>query len=661
MARLPCPGNIASMSRIHAMLQHPKRPVIALVSLCVACLVTAAVSGLPFIGTIENFLRDLRIAYMTPPLPQHPDIVIVELTEDTLDTFTYRSPPHRAFLADLIERLDGYGARAIGIDIIMNRPTEPGPDQRLKTSIENAGAPVILATATVRVADIDEGDVETQREFAAHAIQGDAVVIRDPVDGFVRRQRPFPPDGDDMPTFAAAIALAIGIEPGREERPVAWRVTENSELRPFRSYAAHQVHLLPPDWFRNRIVLIGGNYPDTDRYRTPLDRRETGESTAGLVVQAHMLAQIIDGRSLPEAGTAGDILTVILLAGAGIAIAVTGFPLPVKFVALTVAVIGWCAFAIWIYGAGGPLFAIILPSIALLTGNGLQEALEGSATRRERRFIREAFQHFVAPAVVQTLIDDPGRLKLGGERRDISTIFTDIKGFTSLSERLDPERMNVILNDYLDAMLQTILDHDGTIDKVVGDALHCFFGAPGDQSDHAQRAHDCALALDRTSEAFVREVEAGGESWGLTRIGVHTGNVLVGNFGGRLRFNYTAHGDAVNTAARLEGANKYLGTRVCISKATLDGCTNWRARPAAELLPVGKEIPVAVFEPVEADDDALRDYCRAYELMRAERMTQARDLLRELAGQRPGDGLVAMHLARIERGETGVLIRLDSK
>ncbi|MEZ5826636.1 MAG: adenylate/guanylate cyclase domain-containing protein [Geminicoccaceae bacterium] len=649
------------MTSIKAMLQHPKRPVIAALSLVVACLVALAASSLPFVGTVEYFLRDLRIAYLTPPLPQHPDIVIVELTEDTLDTFTYRSPPDRSFLADLVDRMNGYGVRALGIDILMNRPTEPEPDRRLQSSLEKASVPVILATATTRVADIDEGDVETQANFARDVIQGDAVMIRDPIDGFVRRQRPFPPDNDDLPTFAAAVARASGIEPPDEEMSIAWRVTEGRKLPPFRSYAAHQVSLLPPAWFQDRIVLIGGNLPDIDRYMTPLSRRENGESTAGVVVQAHKLAQIVDGRRLPEAGIAGDVASVVILAGMGIAIAFSTLPLLAKVVALLGSIVAWWVFAFWLFGQGGPLLALVLPSLAMITGNGVQEALEGGAARRERRFIREAFQHFVAPAVVQTLIDDPSRLKLGGERRDISTIFTDIKGFTSLSEQLVPERMNALLNDYLDVMLQVILDHDGTIDKVVGDALHCFFGAPGDQPDHAQRAYDCALALDRTSEAFLARVEAGGEMWGMTRIGVHTGNVLVGNFGGRLRFNYTAHGDAVNTAARLEGANKYLGTRVCISRATLDGCTACLARPSAELLPVGKEIPVAVFDPVEADDEALASYRKAYALMQEDRMHEARAILLDLLGRNPQDGLVAMHLERIEAGEKGVLIRLENK
>ncbi|MEZ5835339.1 MAG: adenylate/guanylate cyclase domain-containing protein [Geminicoccaceae bacterium] len=625
-----------------------------------AGLIALAATQLPFITTIENFLRDLRIAYLTPPLPQHPDIVLVELTEDTLDTFVCRSPPDRAFIAGLVDRMGTAGARILGIDIILNRPTEPVLDKQLKDSLEQASMPVIIATATPKVADIGENDEAVQRAFAAHSIQGDAVMIRDPIDGYVRRHIPHPDDDSGLLTFSGALARAVGRQLPEGEITIAYRVAKPG-MSAFRSYPAHQVTYLPDDWFRDKIVLIGGNLPDIDRYLTPLSRADNGNATAGMVVQAHMLAQLLDHRSLPDSGRWGTVIVTGLAAMAGIGIASLSIPLVAKAVLLLGTMAGYWVMAFWIFALGGPLLAIVVPSLAMAAANALHEALEGGTARRERRFIRDAFQHFVAPAVVRQLIEDPGRLKLGGERREISTIFTDIAGFTSLTERLEPERMNALLNDYLDAMLQVILDHDGTIDKVVGDALHCFFGAPGEQSDHAQRAFDCALALDRTSEELRRRIEARGGVWGVTRIGVHSGMVLVGNFGGRLRFNYTAHGDAVNTAARLEGANKYLRTRVCISGTTIDGCNQALVRPSADLLPVGKAIPVAVFEPVQENNAALHDYMRAYECMERDKMDEARSILERLAAQHPDDGLVAMHLERIGKGGHGVLIRLDSK
>ncbi|MCB2054350.1 MAG: adenylate/guanylate cyclase domain-containing protein [Geminicoccaceae bacterium] len=643
------------------MISHRRRLVTFALTLVVSCGLAFAAGLLPFVASVENALRDFRIAFLTPPVPQHDEIVLIEMTEDTLDLFTYRSPPNRGFLADLIDRMSEAGARAVALDVLFYRPTEPALDQRLKDSLEKARMPVIIATATDKVADIEPREIEFQREFARDAIQGDAQVIQDPVDSFVRRQRPLPADPAQLPSFSAAVALALGHEVQRGEMPIAWRVTASPDIDPFPAFAAHTVRYLPLEWFTGKIVFIGSDLPDIDRYPTPLSRRDDNWPTAGVEIQAHKLAQILDGRRLPIPSRAGDVATLVAAAAIGIFFALLPIPILAKGLLVMASIGGYWVGAFYLYEQGGPLLSIIGPSLALPTATAFAEAFEGGEARRQRRFVSRAFEHFVAPAVVQSLIADPSKLRLGGERRDISTIFTDIKGFTTLSEKLPPERMTALLNDYLDRMLQVILDHDGTIDKVVGDALHCFFGAPGDQPDHARRALDCALALDRTSQTFCRETTAGGEEWGLTRIGVHTGNVLVGNFGGRLRFNYTAHGDAVNTAARLEGANKYLGTRVCISQATLDECPGASVRPAAELLLVGKTIPIATFEPIDEPTEATRRYVEAYEAMRDGRMIEARTILAELAEATPEDGLVAMHLARIDRGENGVLVRLEGK
>ena len=649
------------MLNLPSMLSQSHRLVTLILSVALAGGFAWTLGQLDFVHSSENYFRDLRIADLTPASEQHPDIVIIEITEDTLDLYPYRSPPNRGMLADLVDRMGESGARAVALDVLFYRESEAELDERLKDSIARAPMPVILATATRKVEDIDQSEVEFQARFAENAIQGDAFVLPDPIDSFVRRQRPYPDGPEALPNLAAAIARTVGAEVPQDEMTIAYRRTASPDIPPFKSYPAHTVGFLPAEWFQDKIVFIGADLPDIDVYHTPLSRRDANKKTPGVEIQAHMLAQILDGARLPIPAIWVDIAVLIGAALLGVLIALLSVPILLKAGLVILLVVAYWAGAFWLYKTGGPLLAIIGPSLALPTAAAFFEAFEGGAARKERRFIRDAFQSYVAPAVVQSLIEDPSRLTLGGERRDISTIFTDIKGFTSLSEKLPADRMTTILNEYLDRMLKVILDHDGTIDKVVGDALHCFFGAPIDQPDHAQRCYDCALALDAASEAFRQEIEAGGEEWGLTRIGAHTGNVLVGNFGGKLRFNYTAHGDAVNTAARLEGANKHLGTRVCVSRETLDGCKDALVRPIGELLLVGKEIPVATFEPVAAETDAVRRYREAYALMAENRMNEAREILVGLLAADPTDGLVAMHIGRIDRGEKGVGFELASK
>ena len=155
--------------------------------------------------------------------------------------------------------------------------------------------------------------------------------------------------------------------------------------------------------------------------------------------------------------------------------------------------------------------------------------------------------------------------------REVAAIFTDITGFTSLVETAPPEMLGALLNEYVGGMTDVVFAHEGTVAKIIGDAIQILFNAPGDQPDYAARAVACAHDLDVWAEAFRERWKAKGVNFGVTRIGVHAGPALVGNFGGSRFFDYTAYGDTINTAARLEAANKHLGTRICVSAAVADG------------------------------------------------------------------------------------------
>src|ERR1700748_3395502 len=167
---------------------------------------------------------------------------------------------------------------------------------------------------------------------------------------------------------------------------------------------------------------------------------------------------------------------------------------------------------------------------------------------------------YFSPNLAERLASDPEAVDLGGQRREITSLFTDMAGFTTLVETLEPEVIASLLNDYLGEMTGAVFAHGGTVVKIVGDALHVLFGAPAEQPEHAAPAVACALELDVRSQVFVRRWEERGVALGATRQGLNAGPAIVGNFGGRRYFDYTAYGDTVNTAARLEAANKQLGT-----------------------------------------------------------------------------------------------------
>jgi adenylate cyclase len=272
-----------------------------------------------------------------------------------------------------------------------------------------------------------------------------------------------------------------------------------------------------------------------------------------------------------------------------------------------------------------------------------------------------SLSRYFSPNLAQQLASDAAALDLGSQRREIATLFTDITSFTALVETLEPEVLGPLLNEYLTGMTDIVFAHDGTVAKIVGDALHVLFGAPGEQPDHAARAVACALALDQHAEAFRERCREKGLTLGATRIGVHAGPAIVGNFGGGRFFDYTAYGDTINVAARLEAANKQLGTRICVSASLADKVPNFVGRPVGDLVLRGKTEVLPAFEPlhaVAADDLATKSYLDAFAKLKA-RDPGALAAFAAHVGARPNDQLASFHLKRLLNGDSGVQIVMD--
>ena len=252
---------------------------------------------------------------------------------------------------------------------------------------------------------------------------------------------------------------------------------------------------------------------------------------------------------------------------------------------------------------------LVIQEVAVMVTIGLVLVINFATEGRQKRFIKNAFRHFLSPEVIEQLIEHPERLKLGGERRVLSIFFSDLQGFTSISENLDPEALVELLNDYLTAMTDIIHEEGGTIDKYEGDAIIAFWNAPLGVPDHAvkavQTALRCQAKLAEMRPIFGKRV--GADLY--MRIGINTGNAVVGNLGSHERFDYTMIGDAVNLAARLEGANKQFGTYTMISQATKDlAAKHFAFREIARLTVVGRKEPVTVYEPLtRADYEAGKD------------------------------------------------------
>jgi adenylate cyclase len=420
---------------------------------------------------------------------------------------------------------------------------------------------------------------------------------------------------------------------------------------------------VPPEALQGRLLLVGSSAPGLMDLRfNPL-----GEVMPGVEVHAQAMEQALTRDVLvrPPWAVATEALALLL---GGLLVGVLALNTGPMLSALTAlgVIVGYGAAGWWAFSSGRLLLDPLTPSLGVLGAYGMLSLLRHQASEQRRRWVARAFSRYVSPNLVSHIVRHPEQLALSGERRHCSFIFTDLVGFTTLMESIDPAEAVGMLNRYLDGMIAIVFRHHGTLDRIIGDALAIVFSAPIPQADHRQRALDCALELQRFAHAFTRVRHARGLSLGHTRIGVHCGEVIIGNFGGSTMFDYRALGDAVNTASRLEGANKYLGTRVCVSEDLLAGCTGIRARCVGRLVLKGKSRALRVFQPLRdgldlpVDEAAVTAYDAAYALLEQQH-PEALAAFEALASRYPDDGLVAVHLERLRRGETGDVIVLDRK
>ncbi len=228
---------------------------------------------------------------------------------------------------------------------------------------------------------------------------------------------------------------------------------------------------------------------------------------------------------------------------------------------------------------------------------------------KEKKMIKGMFQTYVPPALVDTLVQNPDKLKLGGERMNLTALFSDVAGFTSISEKLTPEELVELLNEYLTAMTDIVFKYDGTLDKYEGDAVMAVFGAPIWFPNHATNACYTCLEMQETLVELRKKWKAEGKPECRARIGLNTGDMIAGNMGSKTRFNYTVMGDAVNLASRLEGANKQYGTYIMISEFTYEQAKdNVQVRELDLIAVKGKALPVKVYELLARKTDKIETY-----------------------------------------------------
>ena len=629
-----------------------------IMSLAVALVTALAVRWVTMLRVSAEWLTDVQVA-LSPRAEQHSDIIILAITEDTLATLPFREPINRGFIADVLEILEQKGVRAVGLDILFDQPTNPDDDSRLRRTLENYSVPIIVATGYE-----ESGLTPAQQSFQTEFLDGVATGLANLVkrDGTVRfTTTGLPGPTGERPTFAAALAHEVGVTPPdmAEHFVVRRTMTDTPFIRVF---PAERTAILPAPWFEDKIVLIGGVLPNKDQHQTPLSAlRGDYRKMPGVEVHAQMLAQFIDDSGIPVLPVGLEWLLLVALATISFLICVRIARLSAAIgLAVLMLLVLWTG-AIAVLYIGGPVLPLFSATMSLLLSLGASWAYASREERAAKRFLRDAFAHYLSPNIIEDLAKHPDHLQLGGEQRNISFVFADIADFTSLSESLSPETLVLVLQSYQDGLVEIALSHGATIERFVGDATMIMFSAPVLQPDHAQRAVRCVRDWDLFCQSFRKKQQAQGVDLGITRIGAHTGPAVVGNIGGHRRFAYTAHGDAVNVAARLESANKQFGTRVCMSKALADRCPDIRVRPIGNVRLKGKSqvVPVVTL----AEDmalDAYNEYSDAFSAMMQNR-SDAREQIDALAHKYPEDSLIAFHKKRLAEGGTGIEVMLEYK
>jgi class 3 adenylate cyclase len=272
-----------------------------------------------------------------------------------------------------------------------------------------------------------------------------------------------------------------------------------------------------------------------------------------------------------------------------------------------------------------------------------------------------SLSRYFSPQIASRLAAGSASDGMEAHRREIASLFTDITSFTSLVETTAPDVLGALLNEYMAGMIDIVFAHEGTVTKIVGDAIQVLFNAPGEQPDYATRAIACAHDLDIWAEAFRQRWKEKGENFGATRIGVHAGPAMVGNFGGGRFFDYTAYGDTINTAARLETANKYLGTRICVSAGVADRTEKFQGRRVGDLLLRGRSEPLPAYEPLRAAAfaaPATLQYGEAFAKLEAGDAA-AMPAFAALVGMHADDALAGFHLKRLLNGGKGIRLQLE--
>jgi adenylate cyclase len=567
-----------------------------------------------FLEAFEAKTYDLRFKDLRGPIQPSPNIGIIAIDEKSIAELG-RYPWSRDHYARLVDKLAAAKAKAVMFDVFFPERESVAHDRMFAAATKRAGN-VVLAV----VFDFDKNGRVTTITRSLPEIERGAIGVGHinqlPDDDGVIRRNPLliEKDGKQIPSLGLVAAmLALGetkyvagdfdIALGEHHIPVdgEYRMWLNyvggPGVYPRYSFTDVVNGRIPAKELKGKILFLGatalGIY---DMRVTPFNG-----NTPGVELHATIADNIISERYIRQGGMEALIDMIFIVAMGALAFFLTTrLRLYGAIPATAILLSGYIWFTYYMFNAGhwiNMIYPIMSAVIAILVGGGFRYLV----LERSAREMRSMFSSYLSPKLVARLEKDPEAAKIGGDNKEVTVLFTDIKSFTTFSEAHPPQEVVSRLNEYLGAMVQVIEQHDGTIDKFIGDGIMAYWGAPLAQPDHAKLAIDCIKAInERMKELRVKWQERGVEPFTI-RGGVQSGEVVAGNVGlAGKKMEYTVIGDTVNQAARLEGTAKYYGVTYLVGEETYQRTREiCRYRELDKIRVVGKQLPVTIYEPLE--------------------------------------------------------------
>jgi len=479
-------------------------------------------------------------------------------------------------------------------------------------------------------------------------------------------------EGTQNSSFVSAIPLRISVDSVTEEHVDVQLVreylgdeadlvipTENGQMLinyagdsysyPMVSFADVYYGQVDPSVFEGKIVLIGATATILqDWHYTPIDRQIP---MPGVEIHANAIQTMLDGDYLEYQTTSGFLGLVGLIAAVSVFVFLFA-PILIGSGFLVFEVALFPFYAQWRFNHG-VIVDLIWPVVAMVVAYLAVLAYRNFTEFAEKRKLKTAFSRYVSPELAEEITEKPDMLKLGGERRNITALFLDIENFTNLSEGLEAQEVVRIINVYFDALAQVIMAHGGSVDKYEGDAIMALFGAPVPSTDHAVKACLAALAI----QTKMTEINAQMGYSLRIRVGLATGDAIVGNMGSSQRFDYTAMGDIVNTASRLEGANKFYKTGILVNPGTFEAAQEQIFfRKIDTVCLKGKDNVIEIYEVMGTQEGAsqegkalVAEWQSALEDYKSAKWENAEAGVKAVLEKLPDDGPARTFLARIAK------------